>query len=51
MWYEIEANIDGTIAYAEYLERLAKHESDEAAAAQEEAELEEMEEEELMPPP
>ena len=51
LWYEIEANIDGTIAYAEYLERLANDESDEAAAAQEEAELEEMEEEELMPPP
>ena len=51
LWYEIEANIEGTIAYAEYLERLANDESDEAAAAQEEAELEEMEEEELMPPP
>ena len=51
VWYEIKDNIDGTIAYEQYMEQLAKDESDEAAAAQEDAELDEMEDEEDMPPP
>ena len=51
VWYEIEANIDGTIAYEQYMEQLANDESEAAAAAQEEAELEELEDEEDLPPP
>ena len=34
VWYEIKDNIDGTIAYEQYMEQLAKDESDEAAVAQ-----------------
>ena len=51
VWYETEANVDGTIAYEQYLEQLANDESEAAAAAQEEAELAEMEDEEDMPAP
>ena len=51
VWYEIKDNVDGTIAYEQYMEQLAKDESDEAAAAQEDAKLDEMEDEEDMPPP
>ena len=51
VWYETEANVDGTIAYEQYLEQQANDESEAAAAAQEEAELAEMEDEEDMPAP
>ena len=51
VWYEIEANVNGTIAYEQYMEQLANDESEAAAAAQEEAELEELEDEEDLPPP
>ena len=51
LWYEIEENVDGTIAYEQYLETLANDESKAAADALEEAELAEMEEEDAMPAP
>ena len=51
LWYEIEENVDGTIAYEQYLETLANDESEAAADALEEAELAEMEEEDAMPAP
>ena len=49
--YEIEENVEGTIAYEQYLEQLANDESEAAADALEEAELAEMEEEDAMPAP
>ena len=51
VWYEIEENVEGTIAYEQYLEQLANDESEAAADALEEAELAEMEEEDAMPAP
>ena len=51
VWYEIEANVNGTIAYEQYMEQLANDESEAAAAAEEEAELEELEDDEDLPPP
>ena len=51
IWYETEANVKGTIAYAQYTETLANDESEAAAAAKEDAELDDMEDEEDMPPP